>query len=144
MAILPLFTRHSRSWQSNRYVYPVISRRSKGLSIGVNLNPDKVCNFDCIYCCVDRREPVAREYRDVDMCILATELDHMLSLAATGEIFQLPPFDQAPPALRRLNDVAFSGDGEPTSFPRFADACRLASDLLAGHQRPDVKIVVIT
>ena len=42
-----LFTLHSRNWQTNRYVYPVISRRSKGLSIGVNLNPDKVCNFDC-------------------------------------------------------------------------------------------------
>ncbi len=52
-----LFTQHSRSWQSNRYVYPVISRRSKGLSIGVNLNPDKVCNFDCVYCCVDRTHP---------------------------------------------------------------------------------------
>src|SRR5690348_2365773 len=46
-----LFTLHSRSWLANRYVYPVVSRRSKGLSIGVNLNPDKVCNFDCIYCC---------------------------------------------------------------------------------------------
>ena len=34
--------------------YPVVSRRSKGISIGVNLNPDRVCNFDCIYCQVDR------------------------------------------------------------------------------------------
>lgn len=143
-AKLPLFTRHSRSWQSNRYLYPVISRRSRGLSIGVNLNPDKVCNFDCIYCCVDRRKPVARELGDVDMDILATELDHMLTLASSGEIFQLPPFDQVPPALRRINDIAFSGDGEPTSFPRFGDACRLASDLLVRRQLPDVKIVVIT
>ncbi|MEZ0267274.1 MAG: radical SAM protein, partial [Phycisphaerae bacterium] len=55
--ILPLFTQHSRSWRDNRYVYPVVSRRSKGLSIGVNLNPDKVCNFDCVYCCVDRTTP---------------------------------------------------------------------------------------
>ena len=55
-ATLPLFADHSRAWQSNRYVYPVISRRSKGLSIGVNLNPDKACNYDCIYCCVDRSE----------------------------------------------------------------------------------------
>src|SRR5947208_956480 len=57
MSILPLFMQHSRSWRENRYVYPVISRRSKGLSIGVNLNPDKVCNFDCVYCCVDRTTP---------------------------------------------------------------------------------------
>ena len=50
MSFVPLFTQHSRSWRDNRYVYPVISRRSKGLSIGVNLNPDKICNFDCVYC----------------------------------------------------------------------------------------------
>src|SRR5215831_13156093 len=65
MTFVPLFTQHSRSWRENRYVYPVISRRSRGLSIGVNLNPDKVCNFDCVYCCVDRRVPPT--VRDVDM-----------------------------------------------------------------------------
>src|SRR4051812_50014357 len=59
MSFVPLFTQHSRTWRDNRYVYPVVSRRSKGISIGVNLNPDKVCNFDCIYCSVDRSSPVA-------------------------------------------------------------------------------------
>ena len=32
----------------------MLSRRSRGISVGVNLNPDKICNFDCIYCQVDR------------------------------------------------------------------------------------------
>jgi sulfatase maturation enzyme AslB (radical SAM superfamily) len=50
-----IHTRHERTFETNRFVYPVISRRSGGLSIGVNLNPDKICNFDCIYCQVDRR-----------------------------------------------------------------------------------------
>src|SRR5436305_376575 len=120
MAILPLFTQHSRSWQRNRYVYPVISRRSKGLSIGVNLNPDKICNFDCIYCCVDRSQPPV--VRKVDLAILRDELDHALGLAASGEIFSIPPLDHTPPELRRLNDIAFSGDGEPTSYKGFAKA----------------------
>src|SRR5207253_10281927 len=111
---LKLYTEHARTWQANRYVYPVISRRSQGLSIGVNLNPDKVCNFDCIYCCVDRSEPPV--VREVDLAVLRDELDHALTLADSGEIFQVPPLDQTPPPLRRLNDVAFSGDGEPTSF----------------------------
>jgi wyosine [tRNA(Phe)-imidazoG37] synthetase (radical SAM superfamily) len=142
MAILPLFTQHSRSWQQNRYVYPVISRRSKGLSIGVNLNPDKICNFDCVYCCVDRTTPPA--VRKVDPEVLGEELDQMISLAASGELFALPPFDQTPPHLQRINDVAFSGDGEPTSFPKFMDSCHLAVELLERHHRPDVKIVVIT
>jgi wyosine [tRNA(Phe)-imidazoG37] synthetase (radical SAM superfamily) len=142
MTILPLFTKHSRSWQQNRYVYPVISRRSKGLSIGVNLNPDKVCNFDCVYCCVDRTTPSM--VRKVDLAILREELDQLLDLACSGELFAHPPFDQTPAHLRRINDVAFSGDGEPTSFPKFLDACRIGVELLEKHQRPDVKIVVIT
>jgi len=139
---LHIFTEHSRSWQANRYVYPVISRRSKGLSIGVNLNPDTVCNFDCIYCCVDRTKPP--QVTDVDLDVLAAELNHMLQLAANGEIFQIAPFDQTPQTLARLNDVAFSGDGEPTSFPHFGDACRLAASMLEKYCLPDVKIVVIT
>ena len=48
--LLKLIAAHPRSFQENRYVYPVLSRRSKGISIGVNLNLDKVCNFDCVYC----------------------------------------------------------------------------------------------
>jgi wyosine [tRNA(Phe)-imidazoG37] synthetase (radical SAM superfamily) len=142
MAILPLFTQHSRSWQTNLYVYPVISRRSKGLSIGVNLNPDKVCNFDCVYCCVDRTQPPT--VRKVDMARLEQELDVLLLIACSGELFTQPPFDQTPEHLRRVNDVAFSGDGEPTSFGKFPDACQLAVRLLEKHRRPDVKVVIIT
>ena len=56
---LPLHTDHARAFQTNRFVYPVLSRRSHGISVGVNLNPDKICNFDCIYCQVDRRSECA-------------------------------------------------------------------------------------
>jgi wyosine [tRNA(Phe)-imidazoG37] synthetase (radical SAM superfamily) len=142
VSILPLFTKHSRSWQQNRYVYPVISRRSKGLSIGVNLNPDKVCNFDCVYCSVDRTVPPT--LREVDPILLQQELDQLLELASTGELFAQPPFDQTPGPLRRINDVAFSGDGEPTSFPHFPQVCRLAATALEKRGLTDVKIVMIT
>lgn len=139
---LNLFTLHSRNWQTNRYVYPVISRRSKGLSIGVNLNPDKVCNFDCIYCCVDRTVP--SEVKDVDLSILKDELKQLVDVAASGEIWTLPPFDQTKPELRRINDIAFSGDGEPTSYKEFRAACELSARLLQLASLPDVKLVVIT
>ena len=139
---LHLYALHSRAWRNNRYVYPVISRRSRGLSIGVNLNPNKVCNFDCIYCCVDRTVPAA--ITEVDMGVLEAELDQMLSWAAMGEIFSAAPFDQTPPELRRLNDVAFSGDGEPTAFPGFGAACELAARLLEKHRLGQAKIIVIT
>lgn len=40
----------------NRFVYTVISPRARGLSIGVNMNPDKFCNFDCAYCETNRQD----------------------------------------------------------------------------------------
>ncbi|MCY2954717.1 MAG: radical SAM protein [Planctomycetota bacterium] len=137
-----LFAQHPRSWQDNRYVYAVISRRSGGLSVGVELNPDKVCNFDCVYCCVDRTVPAM--VRQVDLEVLADELDRMLGLVASGEIYGVEPLDKTPLPLRRLNDVAFSGSGEPTSCAKFGEACRVAAELLAKHKLTGAKIVVIT
>ncbi len=141
MLTTPLFTQHSRSWRDNRYVYPVISRRSRGLSVGVNLNPDKVCNFDCIYCSVDRTVPAV--VTEVDLDILRVELDHMLGLVSRNELWTSPPFDGTPIPLKRLNDVAFSGDGEPTSYPAYGQAARLAVELLAQHHLT-AKVVTIT
>jgi wyosine [tRNA(Phe)-imidazoG37] synthetase (radical SAM superfamily) len=141
------FTLHSRAWQSNRYVYPVVSRRSKGISVGVNLNPDKVCNFDCIYCSVDRRAGVGAatgQSRDVDVPALGAELAAMLDLVRSGEIYRFDPFDRIPAPLRRVNDIAFSGDGEPTTCPQFDAAVRLAADLKEAAGMREVKLVLIT
>lgn len=138
----PAFAAHSRSWHHNLYVYPVLSRRARGLSIGVNLNPDKVCNFDCIYCQVDRGTPPA--VRKVDPAVLRRELEAMVRIAASGELFAEPPFDHVPPELRRINDIAFSGDGEPTTSPQFPESVRIAAEIRAAHGLNDVKIVLIT
>ncbi len=138
----PLFSQHSRNWQQNRYVYPVISRRSKGLSIGVNLNPDRTCNFDCVYCCVDRSKGMLRR-EEVDLELLREELDSMLAAVASGGFWQTPPFDTTPQPLRRLNDVAFSGNGEPTASSVLLPSSRLVVELLAKHQLA-AKIVLIT
>lgn len=131
---------HDRLWQHNRYVYPVVSRRSKGISIGVNLNPDKICNFDCIYCSIDRTTLPAAAV--VDLARLERELSDMLSLVRSGEIYRFDPFDKIPAPLRRINDIAFSGDGEPTTFADFPQAVKLAARLKDGL--PDVKLVLIT
>jgi wyosine [tRNA(Phe)-imidazoG37] synthetase (radical SAM superfamily) len=139
---LPLVTQHPRRFESNRFVYPVISRRSRGLSIGVNLNPDKICNFDCIYCQVDRREPGGGEFVELDR--LLAELDELLELATTGELYALPTFDQTPPALRRLNDIAFSGDGEPTTYRNFDEIVQACADLKRRRGLDAVKMVLIT
>jgi wyosine [tRNA(Phe)-imidazoG37] synthetase (radical SAM superfamily) len=143
MDLIPAHLDHRRSYQDNLYVYPVISRRSRGVSIGINLNPDKICNFNCVYCEVDRRTPART--RTVDLALLETELRELIALWRSGELFAAPPFDSTPSALRRLNDIAFSGDGEPTTCPLFEDAVKVAFRMRAELGLADqVKLVLIT
>jgi wyosine [tRNA(Phe)-imidazoG37] synthetase (radical SAM superfamily) len=108
----------------------------------VNLNPDKVCNFDCIYCQVDRT--TQSETRFVEMDALLVELEEMLRLVSSGKLYESERFAATPPALRRLNDIAFSGDGEPTTYRNFDEimaACAAIKDRLGLN---DVKMVLIT
>ncbi|NUQ77844.1 MAG: radical SAM protein [Polyangiaceae bacterium] len=137
-----LFEAHPRTFESNRYVYPVVSRRSGGISIGVNLNLDKVCNFDCVYCQVDRTELGTREFVETDR--LATELDAAVRLITSGAIFETPKFQHTPAAFRRLNDIAFSGDGEPTTYRNFDEIVAASAEVRRRHGLGDVKLVLIT
>lgn len=139
---LPLFTAHPRGFEANRYVYPVVSRRSGGVSIGVNLNPDKVCNFDCIYCQVNRVEP--GETRFVDLPGLVAELDATLELVQSGRLFEHPRFAATPLPLRRLNDIAFSGDGEPTTHKNFDEVVAACAEVKRRRGADQVKLVLIT
>lgn len=134
---------HPRTWRDNRYVYPVLSRRAAGISVGINLSPDQVCNFQCVYCQVDRtRQP---DTRDVDLAVLRAELDHMLGQVASGELFDQQPFAAAPARMRRVSDIAFSGDGEPTASRAFPAASKLVVEARQAHSLPaDMRIVVLT
>ncbi len=133
---------HRRELDQNRYVYAVLSRRSGGVSIGINLNPDKVCNFDCIYCQVDRTTP--GRFQRVDLKILEEELRDILSRAKSGELFDQPPFFGIPESLRQVKDISFSGDGEPTTYPRFKETVELAIHLKEEVGLDHLKIVIIT
>jgi wyosine [tRNA(Phe)-imidazoG37] synthetase (radical SAM superfamily) len=137
-----LHRRHERTFEGNRYVYPVLSRRAGGLSIGVNLNPDKTCNFDCIYCQVNRSEQ--GEGRFVDTKRLLDELDAMLHLARTGDIYETAKFRDTPAELRGLKDIAFSGDGEPTTFKNFDEIVAACAEVKRRHGLDAVKMVLIT
>lgn len=133
---------HRRLWADFDYCYPVISRRSKGVSLGVNLNPDKVCNFDCVYCEVDRITPAKR--KDIDLDQMAREMAVLLDLTLDGTLFRVSPFDSAKLDHRRLNDLAFSGDGEPTTAREFPDAVARMVTLLEARNLREVKLVLIT
>lgn len=120
------FLDHRRELGANRYIYAVVSRRAQGLSIGINLNRDKVCNFDCPYCQVDRTTPGGP--RDIEVERVGEELARLLRLVKSGELWTTAPFDTAAPELRRVADIAFAGDGEPTSPPEFPAVARVVRD----------------
>ena len=133
---------HSRRYQDFTYVYPVISRRSRGLSIGVNLNPDTLCNFDCVYCEVDRTIPGKR--RDVDLAQVQDELRWLIQHALSGGLAREPKFSEAPELTRVVRDIAFSGDGEPTMVQNFLECVQAVVDVKRELGLTDTRIVLIT
>jgi wyosine [tRNA(Phe)-imidazoG37] synthetase (radical SAM superfamily) len=110
------------------------------LSIGINLNPDAACTFACVYCCADRT--VKRSTGPIDLSVLETELRHLV--ANRMQLFDEPEFRPVPPEFRRLNDLAVSGDGEPTVVPVFPQAVRIAIQVRQDYRLDDAKIVLIT
>lgn len=133
---------HSRRFREFLYVYPVISRRSRGLSIGINLNPDKLCNFDCVYCEVDR-QTLPRVNR-VDLTIVREELESMIEQVRTGQLALVSlPRDPAP-LSSVIKDFAFSGDGEPTLVSNFAECVQTVAEVKRRERLDTTKIVLIT
>lgn len=136
------YRKHERRWKNNRYVYAVVSRRSRGISIGINLNPGKECNFRCVYCQVDRS--VRPADRVVNLDRLALELGVILQAERRGSLYNVDPFRVLPPEERGVRDIAFSGDGEPTAFPYFDRAVDIAVDARNSFRLDSAKIVLIT
>ncbi len=110
---------HDRDSAALRYVYPVISRRAGGVSVGINLNPNNACNWRCIYCQVpDLARGTAPP---LDMALLETELRGFLRELLHGDFMQT----RVPEGARRINDIALSGNGEPTSAAEFSQVIAL-------------------
>jgi wyosine [tRNA(Phe)-imidazoG37] synthetase (radical SAM superfamily) len=126
----------------NRFVYVVVSPRARGLSIGVNFNPDKRCNYQCVYCEVDRRLPGRAAELDLD--VLSSELEATINLVNSGALQQQPRYARLAPDLARLRHVALSGDGEPTLAPQFLEAIQSIVHLRARSIVPFFKMVLIT
>jgi wyosine [tRNA(Phe)-imidazoG37] synthetase (radical SAM superfamily) len=118
-----------RDWLGNRFVYAVISSRARGLSLGVNVNPDKKCNFDCSYCEVDRRVPSTENKLDVE--VMATELRKTIAYIQSGKLAARPAYHSLPAELLQLRQVALSGDGEPTLASNFIEAIQAVVRLRA-------------
>lgn len=118
---------HSRDSAGLRYVYPVVSRRAGGVSVGINLNVNNACNWACVYCQVEGL--VRGGPPPLDLAVLESELASFLNDVLHGDFMRRA----VPPEARRLVDVAFSGNGEPTSAPALAAALEIVGRVLAQH-----------
>ncbi len=137
---LGAYRNQPREFLGNRFVYAVVSSRARGLSIGVNVNPNQACNYDCPYCEVVRT-PEKSELK-LDLKVLARELIHVVALAQCGRLCDLKPFSSLPPELLGLQEVALSGDGEPSLVSNFDEIVKevIVIRRLLSH----FKLVVIT
>ena len=130
---------HDRDSAALRYVYPVVSRRAGGVSVGINLNPNNACNWRCIYCQVP--DLVRGAAPPVDLTVLENELRCFLDELLHGDFMQ----SRVPEGVRRINDIALSGNGEPTSAAEFAQVIELIERVRRETAVPEaVKTVLIT
>jgi hypothetical protein len=132
-------TNHDRGSAALRYVYPVVSRRAGGVSVGINLNTNNACNWRCIYCQVPGLTRGAAP--PVDMAVLETELRGFLDELLHGDFMH----SRVPEDARRINDIALSGNGEPTSSAEFSRVIALIARVRGEVALPDaVKTILIT
>ena len=125
---LPVFApiENHRQREKGLLVYPVYSRRSEGLSLGINLFPgEKRCSFDCPYCEVF---PFA-----TDAVFSLETMEEDLRDAISSALQQEIP----------VKDISFSGNGEPTLSVDFPGALKRAIRLRA-ELVPSAKVVLIT
>ena len=132
-------TNHGRDSANLRYVYPVISRRAGGVSVGINLNPNNACNWRCVYCQVP--ELTRGTAPTIDLTMLENELRDFLHELMHGDFMQT----RVPESSRRISDIALSGNGEPTSAAEFAQVidiiARVRNEMVLSSE---LKTVLIT
>ena len=132
-------TDHSRDNVGLTYIYPVVSRRAGGVSVGINLNPNNACNWRCIYCQVPELKRGAAPV--IDLIRLEAELYIFLQEILYGSFMQ----EQVTPGARRIRDIALSGNGEPTSAKEFEQVIDLIGKVKHDFDSlKELKLVLIT
>lgn len=131
---------HNRDVTGMTYIYPVVSRRAQGVSVGINLNVNNACNWRCIYCQVPnltRGGPPA-----IELAQLKQELNSMMQALLHGDFMQRYVAESD----RRLMDIAFSGNGEPTTCKQFGEVLDIVAEVMQQYDliQQDVKVRLIT
>ena len=115
---------HNRDVSGLTYIYPVVSRRAGGVSIGINLNVNNACNWRCVYCQVPNLKRGTPD--KIDLALLEQELRGFLNQLLHGDFMERYVAE----GDRHLKDIAFSGNGEPTSAKEFPQVITLVEKVL--------------
>lgn len=109
---------------------PIHSRRL-GSSLGVNLLPSKgkLCNFDCVYCECGWNKDGKSDGRFPELKDIEAALEEKMSRAAAEGV----PVDS----------ITFSGNGEPTIHPAFAQVIDVTLRL-RDRYFPQAKVSVLS
>jgi len=121
---------HDRNIFDSKYVYPVVSRRAGGLSLGINLNTNNACNWQCIYCEIPNLSRGGPEPIEVEL--LKDELNFWIDQIINSNFLK----KNTPPGTT-FADVALSGNGEPTAAPEFLDVLEIIIASLKEHKLVD-------
>lgn len=84
---------------SKRFIFGPVSSRRLGISLGVDLNPFKTCNLDCVYCECGKTTSLSN---DRHSCYKVEDI--------------LTELKEAVSNIEKLDYITFSGSGEPTLF----------------------------
>ena len=130
-------TNHDRNIFQGKYIYPVVSRRAGGLSLGINLNTNNACNWQCIYCEVPNL--VRGKPETIDLYELENELDYWLD-----QIVNKSFLSQYTKSKTEFKDIAFSGNGEPTASKQFKDVISILIKKIDEYKLDRIIIRLIT
>ena len=129
---------HDRNIFNSKYIYPVVSRRSMGLSLGINLNTNNACNWQCIYCQVSNLTRGKPE--KIDLKLLENELDKWLENIVNGTFL-----NECASHKVDFKDIAFSGNGEPTATQEFKPIVKIVLEKINKFQLSNtIKLRLIT
>lgn len=87
---------------SNIIFGPIPSRRF-GMSLGIDLSPDsKQCNFDCLYCELDKAKTISKQTQIIEVEDIISELKIALA------------------NHKNIDVITFTANGEPSLYPKLS------------------------
>ncbi len=89
---------------SNSIIFGPVPSRRFGMSLGVDLSPSiKQCNFDCLYCELEKAKTVDKQEIVLEVSDIVSEIKEAI--------------DKHP----NINVITFTANGEPTLYPKLLE-----------------------